>query len=307
MPNPRPLQIAAAVSSEDVRRQYYENAPWSVWICEMQLDPLQLITVDDDSGQYARVPIVLDGDTVTFGEAVPVRIEYVDMPAPAADGTPAAASAGRVVFASRAESRPGERPTPPVAAAQDPPAAPAVEDTKEGAAMDAALLRQALGLSPEATDDEVTEALASNGLSQPAETDGTTTDGDPTPEGEDAPAELVSASQLPAGTVAIDEATLAALRSDAEDGRAARQQQLTEARDTAISAAIGQGKIPPARRAHWEAAWKADPEGAKATLASLAPGLVPLADNGAPGGEEIGDPLDAEIDRLFRPTARKEA
>lgn len=170
--------------------------------------------------------------------------------------------------------------------------------------MDAALLRQALGLSPEATDDEVRQALTDQAV-----TPATEPEGDPEPEAtpEGAPAELVSASQLPAGTVAIDEATLAALRSDAEDGRAARQQQLTEARDTAISAAIGQGKIPPARRAHWEAAWKADPEGAKATLASLAPGLVPLADNGAPGGEETGDPLDAEIDRLFRPTARKEA
>ncbi len=111
-----------------------------------------------------------------------------------------------------------------------------------------------------------------------------------------APAPEPVGASLPPGTVAIDEATLAELRERAEQGVAARTQQLTEARDRAIGDAIAAGKIPPARRAHWEQAWAADPDGTKATLASLAPGLVPLEDIGEPGGDEAD--LDAEFDRL---------
>lgn len=110
------------------------------------------------------------------------------------------------------------------------------------------------------------------------------------------PAEPVAAS-LPSGVVAIDEQTLAELRAAAEDGRAARAQQRTETRDRAIGDAIAAGKIPPARRAHFEQLWAADPDGATQTLADLAPGLVPIEDNGVPGGDENLD-NEAELDRL---------
>jgi hypothetical protein len=103
------------------------------------------------------------------------------------------------------------------------------------------------------------------------------------------------AASTPPGTVLVDETQLADLRAAAEDGRAAREQQRTEARDAAISAAIGDGKIPPARKEHWEKAWAADPDGTRQTLASLAPGLVPVADLGTPGGDED---LDGDFDRL---------
>ena len=287
MPNPSPLQVAAAVTSEDVRRQYYEHAAWSVWICEMQLDPLQLITVDDTTGQYARVPVTLDGETITFGDAIPVAIEYVDVPA----STPAAASTAdgqsrRVVYASRAESRPGPQPGQGAPqASQTTPVEPGPNPT-EGEAMPALDegLRERLGLSADADEaailaavDELTEAATAP----------------PTP----AP-EPVAAS-LPPGTVLMDETQLTDLRAAAEDGRAAREQQRTEARDAAITAAIGDGRITPARREHWQTAWEADPEGTAQTLASLAPGLVPLADVGAPGGEPDATAEDAEFDRLF--------
>ncbi|WP_188188045.1 phage protease [Nonomuraea sp. SYSU D8015] len=103
MPNPRPAEVAAGISSEDVRRAYYEKAPWQEWICEMQLSPLQLIVVDDTTGKYHRVPVQVDGeDEFSFGDKVEVKIRYEDVPA---DVT-AAAATQTIVYASRAESRP---------------------------------------------------------------------------------------------------------------------------------------------------------------------------------------------------------
>lgn len=163
--------------------------------------------------------------------------------------------------------------------------------------MDPAKIREGLGLPPEATDEEVRAALAGTDLM-------------PQPE----PVEPVvepTAPALPEGTVAIDEATLAALQEQAAQGVAARAQQRTEARDTAIRAAVTEGRIPPARTDHWQKLWDADPEGTKTTLASLAAGTVPLADIGTAGAEtDEADREAAEFDRLFSkpvPTSAKGA
>jgi hypothetical protein len=312
MPNPRPAQVAAGVSSEDVRRAYYENAPYSVWICEMQLEPLQLITVNDDDGQYARVPIVLSGDAVTFGESVPVVIEYVDKPAQAQT------AASALVFASRAESRPEQPPAPTgkpetpqeaiqrVAKAsgltdtadkadlQTPPAEPDGETQKEGdpMALDKGL-RERLGLAEDADDEAVLAAVDALRETKPTNEDGDAP-------ADDKPAEPATPT-LPEGIVTIDEATLTQLREQASEGVAARAQQRTESRDRTLDDAIKAGKFPPARRDHWAKLYDADPDGAKTTLASLEAGLVPLADQGAPGGEETTESFDAEFDRMFPP------
>jgi hypothetical protein len=316
MPNPRPAQVAAGVSSEDVRRAYYENAPYSVWICEMQLEPLQLITVNDDDGQYARVPIVLSGDTVSFGESVPVVIEYVDKPQ-----TQTAASA--LVFASRAESRAEQLEVKldgrkvaktvqdaikRVAAAsglepadkadtQTPPAEPDGETQKEGdpMALDKGL-RERLGLADDADDEAVLAAVDALRETKPTNEDGNMAD--------DKPAEPETPA-LPEGIVTIDEATLTQLREQASEGVAARAQQRTEARDRTLDDAIKAGKIPPARREHWEQAWKVDAEGAKQALASLAPGLIPIEDKGAPGGEVSATAEDSFFDSIFSTPAKE--
>jgi hypothetical protein len=102
-----PVQVAAGVTSEDVRRRYYENTGYIYWICEIQLDPdLQLIVMDDSKGAYYRVPITVDGDEVAFGDPVAVSVQYVDKPA--TTSAAAARAAGAVVFASRADSVPAD-------------------------------------------------------------------------------------------------------------------------------------------------------------------------------------------------------
>lgn len=151
-------------------------------------------------------------------------------------------------------------------------------------------LRERLGL-PENADEATILAALDDKLTAPtAPAEGETTE----------PAEPETPA-LPEGIVTIDEATLTQLREQASEGVAARAQQRTESRDRTLDDAIKAGKFPPARRDHWAKLYDADPDGTKTTLASLEAGLVPLADQGAPGGEETTESFDAEFDRMFPP------
>jgi hypothetical protein len=313
VPNPRAPHVAAGVTTEDVRRAFYDSdfgRSWDIWIEAIELDPLQIIAIDDATGGRSRVPIEIgDGDgeaAVSFSDPVPVVIRYEDAPAVAAS-----ASAPQVIrYGSRAESRPepapmaaGQPPATELVAAEpappEPPNVPPVEPaagptpTPEGEAPMPALdegLRERLGLGADA--DEATILSAVDDL-----VDKATAPPEPTPEPQPEP--VAASPALPPGTVAIDEATLADLRQKAEQGVAARARQLTEDRDRAIDDAIKAGKTLPARRDHWQQAWAADPDGTRQMLASLAPGLVPLEEIGEPGGEPAEADDEAKYDHLF--------
>jgi ATP-dependent protease ClpP protease subunit len=115
--------------------------------------------------------------------------------------------------------------------------------------------------------------------------------------------ETNSAPEVPEGMTLIETEVLDGLRDGARQGIEARQQQLTEERDRAIEAAISSGRTTPARREHWQAAWDADPEGARAQLEALAPGLVPVTEVGeATNTEESAE--DAIYARLY-PTEKE--
>ncbi|WP_420179679.1 head maturation protease, ClpP-related [Paenarthrobacter sp. TA1.8] len=123
-------------------------------------------------------------------------------------------------------------------------------------------LRERLGISAEANlDDDAYLAAVDEVL---AEQDNTT----PT---------------AAAGTVVLDEAQYTNLQAAAEEGRAARNQQLAAERAAIVDSAVNDGRIAPARRDHWVAALAADP-GMAETLAGLAPGLVNLKPSGYTGG-----------------------
>jgi hypothetical protein len=286
MPNPNPAQVAAGVSVEDVRRDYYDDANWSRWITAVELEPLQLIVCDDNDGKYYRVPVVVDGDTFTFSDEVEVVIVYQDVPAKPAAGTPAnaaAADAGRIVFASRAESRPGADP----AASDVDPAEPSVEPAAT-AAPDLSTFCALLGLPDDA--DEATITAAIEELSQRA---------DAAPE----PAVAAGTPVLPPGVVAVEQSTLDELRVVAQNSQRFVEEGRVKARDDAIAEALRVGKIAPSRADHWRRSWDADPEGAKETLASLAPGLtVPVGPALGYAGEPDPGERDDEFARLFPPT-----
>jgi hypothetical protein len=320
MPNPSPTKVAAGVTTEDVRRQYYDDAPgWDYWITEFHLDPLQLIVCDDRSGKHYRVAVNLTGeDTFTFGEPAEVLVRYVDAQS---DATVTASAADkRLVYASRAESRPGQRPAaanepvevqpvqpegdpvevvePPVPAvpsvppAADPPPAdvPAAEPdapTIQEDDMSLSAIRARLGLGDDADEAAVLAALDAKLPTGPA--DSTAPD---KPAVTPAPEPVAAAKPtLPDGVVAIDATTLAELRRGAELGIQAAERQRISDRDRVIDAAREDGRISPARVEHWVKAWEADPDGTKDTLASLEPGLVvPVVMAGSTGtGEETAD------------------
>ena len=282
MPNPKPPAVALGVSTEDVRRAYYEDAPWSVWIEEMQLDPLQLIVIDDDTGTRSRVPITVTGDGadgVTFEAAIPVVVRYEDV-TPAAPADPAAApdiaaSAPTAIrYANRAESRPGQSasastPTAVHAGGNDPKGGSTVAltltDEQEAA------FREALGVDADADVDAMVTAAEELAT---------------TPE-EPAPAAAAASRGVAAsGVVQVDAAQFAALQAQAARGEQAATRQEDDDRARILDDAVRAGKFQPARRAHWETLLKADPEGTRETIAGLAANLVPV-------GASIGTAKDA--------------
>ncbi len=125
-------------------------------------------------------------------------------------------------------------------------------------------LRERLGITDANADEEVLLAGLDQALTEQAE---------PT----------VTA---PAGAVLVDEQALSDLRAQAALGVAAHERQVESDRVSAVDAAIAEGRIPVARRDHWLAQMRADDEGARATLAALAPNTIPVAEIGHAGGVE---------------------
>ncbi|WP_306372028.1 phage protease, partial [Nocardia sp. CC216A] len=308
MPSPSPRQVAAGVTTEDVRRKFYDSAPWSQWIEEFHLDPLQLIVLDDDTGTRQRVPVVVDPagdgtDGVTFGAAVPVVVRYDDAaPADAAPAAPAAATdpaatvaASTVLrYASRAESRPGR----PAAAAT--PAAPASGDTtttQGGSGVEItneqlAALRTALGLADDADLDAIIAAIQE--LVTTAAEDATTAAAE-----QAAAAEQVAAGRLPAGAVAIDSGRLAALEADSQRFAAFLARQRADDIEVTLSTAVREGRITPANREAWRKTLDTDLEHGKALLSSMAANTaVPVSELGH--ATEVAEVADVRSDAVYK-------
>jgi hypothetical protein len=299
MPN-KPKQIQAAVSTEDIRRAFYEQNPgYDTWICEMQMDPLQLIVCNDLDGSYSRVPVSITGDDdFEFGEAVDVKMVYQDVPTKAAAKGDSQVA---VSFSSKMESQKGftdllTKPDPEsisvpakttsnttpnklAAIEQIHRAANQPNSKKEGTGMDPGRLREALELPADATDQDVTTALVAAGFGAPAQV--TDPDSGPAP----APVPVAAGAQLPEGVMAIDMAVVRGLQEQAAKGEAAFREIQKSRRDGTISAAIQDGRFPPSRKEHWERLWDADPEGTEKQINQLAKGLVPIQASGYPGTE----------------------
>lgn len=291
MPNPRPTTVAMGVTTEDVRRAYYDEAPWSAWIEEMHLDPLQLIILDDSSGERQRIPIAVSGDGVdgvTFGEAVPVVVRYEDVgtatPEPADDPAVAASSGRQVLrFASRTESRLGvapqaSTPTRVAAATGTPEGGSAVEFTDE----QLTALLEALGLAEDADADAIVTA-AEELATTPPETAAASADTPTT----------VAASAARLGLQLVDGETLEARLARGDEAYARLQREDCE---RVVDTALGRGAITPARRDHFLQLMAADTEGTTALLAGLPSGLaVPLAEvgHGQSGDKDVAASADS--------------
>lgn len=132
---------------------------------------------------------------------------------------------------------------------------------------------EALGIDASADEDTVLAKIAELKPPAPAAE----------PEPEPQPAPVAAAAGVVNGLVQIEQATLDELKAAAAQGVEARARQIAEEDERTVMAAIGQGKIAPARKDHWLAALKADRDGTKQVLASLAAGLIPVNEVGHQG------------------------
>lgn len=250
--------VNLSVTSEDIRRAFYDrdDVAWSSWVEEIQLSPeLQVIVHDDNTNQRSRVPVVVDSASdgtaaVSFGDAVPVVVRYEDVASPVAA---AAGSTRRVMFSSRDASRTN------VQATQEEPPVPTLNEA----------LAAHLGVDADADDAALIAALEARGTAAPVEP--VTATAEPTP-----PASV----QASAGTVMLDETTYNELRRTAQLGAQAYERQVAEDRERIISDAVRAGRFAPARADHFRALLAADPEGGRATIESLSPGLIPVDEVG---------------------------
>jgi hypothetical protein len=289
------MRVNASANLDDVRRAFYQDiatdeTQWW-WVRAVMTDPNELVVEDDESGQLFKLSYSSDDDgAVTFGEAQPVRIDYIpdnrESLKAAASHVAATLAIGRQVLASwstRAESSP--------------------EPEATGGTMDAKAIRTRLGLPEDASDEQVKAALRElNAVVNPVAetTEDDDDDGDEGDEGDDeeeteSVVTTVAASNLPPGTVLIDQATLDALKAGAATATQLKEQQDSNTRESLVSAAIADGRVAPARKEHWLNALKADP-GASQVLASLETGLVPVVERGHGHAPDIAASLEADED-----------
>lgn len=276
---PNATTVAASATVEQVRRSFYDGpgTGWSIWIEEFYVDPAEVIAVDDSDGTLWRHAFAVDADgTVNWADPQQVKREYV-----------AAATSVRaptMTWASRTESRAGvaraSEPPPATTPAPAPNGVTTVSDLNQG-------VRERLGLAPDAPDEDVLTALdQALPPEQPASPGTTVTAPTVVP---DAPAPVTEED----GTVRVDAGQWAAMQQAAQQGAAAHARQQTEDRQRLVDAAVADGRIPPARRDHWLTQLAADP-GAATTLASLSPGLVPVAEAGHGSNPHAGPGAVAE-------------
>jgi hypothetical protein len=309
--------ITARLDVDVVRRQYYNSLEgsdiWNIWIRGQYYDPDELIIEDESTGDLFRVPYTINGQEVEFGDKVAVIEEFIDKPK-----QPEKAEALRAamiginmyhkpvaVYATRDESRKDIE----VAAETQTPEAQQLQ-------VDPVALRRLMGLGDDSSDEELQAALTDAGfVTMPGGEGGTTAPGSEQPgtndSGASTPGNDTADNNAPDGsndpstaqpttTAAstgmrtLDEATYQQLVSDAAAGRQAFDRQQNDDRDSVINAAIKAGKIPPSRRDHYVTAWAGDPEGirnlltAAADKGGLAPGLVPVKEEGAaPSNEDL--------------------
>jgi hypothetical protein len=249
------------VDDDAVKRAFWydfcvgERADW--WPRSQRVDDAGNIRIiaESDKGDLYSVPVTVGSDSaISFGEPTPVVEQYV-----AASAAPTRESV-RLAFNTRDEAR---------------------ANLSEEGHMDPKELRRLLGLAEDASDDDVKARTTE--LSAAAEAAKKVEDEKPAEE-KPAPAATLAAS---GDTVTLDKGQFDLLMSTAQTVQAIQKAEAEKKRDASLSAAVGAGKIPPARKAHWSSLWDKDPEGTETALAALTPGLIPVGP--ALGGEGAGE------------------
>lgn len=283
--------IHAAMMVEEVKREYYESlkgsdAYMSCWIRQTQLDPNALIVEDDTTNEIYSIAFSINGEQITFSEPIEVKETYLPVNIAASSGPKEV-----VIYPTKKDSyRDTFRSTG--------------QNTEETNVTPEQL--QALGLPEDATAEDVTAKitelaeLASKAKeSETSVTDETKTTETPTETQTETPV-------IPDGAVLVDASMLEELKASAQLAVKHEEENRVRTREALMSAAIKDGKIPPARREHWSASYDRDPEGTAQFLAAAPAGLIPV--------EEIGHSQDVNAsaqddlgydDRFLTPAERE--
>lgn len=323
--------MAAGVTSEDVRRSYYEQsqAPYSMWVSVIMLDPPQIIVCDDSTDKMFRVPVKIKNGEVSFGDAVEVEVEYADVPAVAAAAASVGckiaatfdtAEAGRAGYAEPDDDPPA--PPDPVEAGKHGPftgthshphgayGAQGGDQTHDhahthsGDAMHShahagAGATKKEGSDVDFTDEQKTAMRAKLGLAEDAELTAEQIFAAMTAEAPPAPVSAGS-GKLPDGAVLIDKDVWEETQAQIRQGVQANAKMQKSERDAALEKAISAGKFRRDRLEHWQRVWDADPASAKEVIAGLTPGAaVPVNAVGQPGGDMDDEEFYADYAQLF--------
>jgi hypothetical protein len=302
-------KIAAAATVEDIRRAYYDTADWDLWIEEIQLDPLQLIVVNDNDGCRSRVPITInpgaDGsDAVVFGDPVPVVVRYDDVSEPAApvgDSQAVVVAASSLRFASRAESRRD------FLAAEQRKESAAMADTitpaNPGGLTDEQMtaIRGVLGLTEDADPDMVVAGLLA--LTQKVQNDDEADDAEDAADGgadEAAEGEATTDAQKVAaskpGTVTVDAEKWAEVQEFMAAARRRDQADAEKRADDMVDAAFKAGKIGRTSVAQYKTLARANYADTKTLLDSIAASAAFPVD-------ELGHGVDRDTEPNVRDNA----
>jgi peptidoglycan hydrolase-like protein with peptidoglycan-binding domain len=184
---------------------------------------------------------------------------------------------------------------------------------RKGAGMDPAKIREALGLSADASDDEVKSSLAAAGLASESPPEGSAdAAGDNsadanTDAGTDAAPGPVSAKSGTAnsGTVILASSVWDETQKTIKSLTAFVDKTKRDERDMVIAKAVTEGKFTPAQKTHFSRLWDADPEGTRALIANLTKNsaLAVMASGYAGNAEDA----DADYVALFgKPDNRKD-
>lgn len=307
--------VKASVSVEDISRQYYESAGYSMWITAMHVDPLELIASDDSTGKFYRVPVELSGESFVFGEPQEVAINYVDVKTAAA-ALPHRWGSRRDALAAAGKAEDGTDLNAPKGSVANPAGAPdggaairklaatatqtpdggtadgSITTPKEGLSMDKAKLREALGLAADAPDSEVTakfaEAFAS--AAPPATS---------TPSGSD-PASLLSAiSAAGSDAVILDRENYKSLVQKADLGVKAHEEVKRMGRDAFLKQAIADNRFPVSKLGDYERMWDANPDAAKSFIELMPKNAIPTQNVGFLGAEVDKNDSDLAYEAMY--------
>lgn len=303
-----PAPTAASVDVAIIRDRF--NFDWATsdpvegldtywwWVRSIRVDPNEVIA-DDGEGNLWSVSFETDGgDEITFGE--PIRVRETFVPVGAADGVAATAVVSRrrqrEVAASLA------RPDKPNRGTTAATAAPPNNPTRRSTAMDAAELRERLGI-PETIPDEEIEAAMAEVTPEPDPAP------EPVPEPEPTPTPAPDEPEVPEGMVLIGADRLAQLEQSVERVDELVSARATEERDTFLNQMASEGRLSRAERSYYERQYALDREGTVAHLSARTP-VVPVHERGHAGSTPAAASADAVADfnrtRFGRAIARQE-